>query len=349
MRSKLFELSTATTISLGGVDVPLFGLGLLLAAWVLFAALWLASRWWRYGVQGVVVGDLVPLAIVAGLIGFAPRLTPSIPVYGYGFMLFLGFLSATWLASRRLEKQGADPNIAWDVAMWIFVGGIAGARLFFIAQYHNQFFAAGRSVSETLFRMINLQDGGLVFYGGAILGAVGFAIFCRVRHLSALALGDLLITSVFIGMAFGRLGCLLNGCCYGDYCELPWAITFPVDSVPFKAQQMQGFLLGGEAGSLPVHPTQVYSALNAFCLALLTLAYHPFRRFNGEVLALGWIAYPVSRFLVEFLRGDELGQLGTIFTISQYVSAVLFLLGILFYGITMSRKARSPSLVQLAT
>lgn len=345
MRSKLIEFATDATLSLGGVQVPWFGAGILLGIWLVVTLGWAIFRWVRYGRNGVTLGDLVPFAVVAGAIFIAPRFVQSIPVYGYGLMLFLGFLSGTWLASRRLEKAGEDPNIAWDVAMWIFVGGIIGARVFFVIQYFPRVFANVHGPGEFLFTLVNLQDGGLVFYGGAILGAVAFFMFCRQRRLSPLALGDLLIPSIFLGMTFGRLGCLLNGCCFGDYCELPWAIVFPPDSVPFRAQIDQGFLVGGETGSLPIHPTQVYSALNAFAMALLTWTWYPHRRFSGEVLALGWIVYPISRFLVEFLRGDELGQFGTMLTISQYVSAGLFLSGLLFYILHM-RSSHEPSPLQ---
>lgn len=344
MRSKLIEFSTDATIQLGGVQVPWFGPGLLLAIWLLFTVVWCVWRLVRYGRNGLFVGDLVPFAVVAFAIWFAPQFMRAIPVYGYGLMLFLGFLSSTWLASRRLEKAGSDPNIAWDVAMWIFVGGIVGARLFFVIQYFPRVFAESNGPLEFLLNLVNLQDGGLVFYGGAILGAVAFFAFCRRRGLSPLALGDVLIPSIFLGMTFGRIGCLLNGCCFGDYCELPWALVFPPDSVPFRAQIDQGFLAGNEPGSLPIHPTQVYSALNGLVLALLTWAYYPYRRFSGEVLAVGWIVYPISRFLVEFLRGDELGQFGTMFTISQYVSAALFATGLLFY---IWRVRSSPTTVPL--
>jgi phosphatidylglycerol:prolipoprotein diacylglycerol transferase len=130
---------------------------------------------------------------------------------------------------------------------------------------------------------------------------------------------------------FGRLGCLLNGCCFGDVCSLPWSITFPPESVPFEALVRRGLLDDSAVRSLPLHPAQLYDSLSGLLLALLTWAYYPYRRRTGEVLAMGWIAYPINRFMIEFLRADEAGQFGTSLTIAQWVSLVLFASGVVFY------------------
>lgn len=357
MRSTLLQIPVHALIPLGPWgQIPLFGAGLLLGLWVLFGVVLLAWRTVRWGWRGIDLGNVITWGCVAAAIYVAPQMVnpqqPFIPIYGYGAMLFVGFLTGTTLAASRLRRMGVSgalaykidaksgrgywgrldgQGIAWDVAMWIFVGGILGARLFFIAQYHDRFFIRGEDWLKTLQRLINLPDGGLVFYGGMILGSIAYFVFCRVQRVRPLALGDVLVTSVFVGYAFGRLGCFLNGCCFGDYCELPWAVTFPADSVPWKSQVFEGFLAGKAPRSLPVHPTQVYSTLGAFLLAGLTWAWYPYRRYDGEVLALGMLAYPINRFLVEFLRGDEMGQFGTMLTISQWVSIGLFATGLLLY------------------
>lgn len=339
MRSVLLTIPLRGTIELGALGVvPLFGMGLLLAVWALLGLV-AAGYWWRHHRASGFPGSLafVWCAVAAGLYG-APQFADKIPVYGYGTMLFVGFLVAGGIAAKRLAALGGDPDWAWDVAMWIFIPGIIGARTFFIIQYQDRFFVPGRSMGEILRSLVNLPDGGLVFFGGLIFAPFAFVWFCRTRNVNPLAFGDIVITSVFIGMAFGRLGCFLNGCCYGDVCDLPWAVTFPPDSVPYRVQVFQGFLESTATASLPLHPTQIYSALNATVLAIFTWAYYPYRRFHGEALALGWIAYPISRFLVEFIRGDELGQFGTAFTISQWVSLGLCAAGVLFYA-WQSRRA----------
>ncbi|RPI87352.1 MAG: prolipoprotein diacylglyceryl transferase, partial [Planctomycetaceae bacterium] len=182
----------------------------------------------------------------------------------------------------------------------------------------------------SLFRLVNLTQGGLVLYGGLLFAPVAYWLFCRRKGLNPLALADIFITSVFLGLLFGRLGCLLHGCCYGDYCELPWAVTFPRDSAPYNIQVIRGYLAhdGSAVHSLPLHPTQLYDAFSALAIALVTWAYYPFRRSDGEVVAAAAILYSINRFLVELLRWDEPGQWGTNLTISQIGSLVIFPLAI---------------------
>ena len=131
----------------------------------------------------------------------------------------------------------------------------------------------------------------------------------------------------------------MNGCCYGDRCELPWAIQFPIGSVPDTALVSRGFVLADETLVFGLHPSQIYMSLNAVVLAVLTHAYFRYRHRDGSVLALGWLAYPITRFVIEFVRGDEMGQFNTSFTISQWVSMGLFVSGLMYLGWLMRRPA----------
>lgn len=311
----------------------LVGVGFLLVPWALFGLYWA----FRY-VRSRPANELVaPIAVWLGIGAFIlalPRLMSNvaaqgIPVYGYGFMLFVGFLLAAWNASLRARRIGLEADLVWDLAMWLIFPGIIGARLFYLIQYHERIFA-GKGALESLGAAVNLADGGLVFYGSFLGGLAGFAAFCRLRSLRPLLLADLVVPSIFIGMAFGRIGCLLNGCCYGDACSLPWAVTFPEDSVPFVALARRGFLSPEASGTYPLHPTQIYSSLNALVLYALTAAVFHYRQREGTVVAVAWLAYPVTRFVIEFLRGDEPGRFGTLLTISQWVSLGLFVAGLLY-------------------
>ena len=337
MRSILFTIPLDGQVNLGPLGrIPVFGIGLLLALWCLVGTGYVALTVRREGWKGVGMTILAVWAVVALVIFKAGELTiKAIPVYGYGTMLFVGFLASASLAARRLRKEGADGEIAWDAAMWIFISGILGGRLFYIIEYRDRFFGpdvngSPRTLWQILVGLINLPDGGLVLYGGLIFTPLAFYFFCRHRQVRALALADIAITSIFVGVMFGRLGCMLHGCCYGDVCALPWAVTFPPESVPFNALVARGLLAETASGSLPLHPTQLYDSLSALLLALLTWAYYPHRRRTGDVLALGWIAYPINRFMIEFLRSDESGQFGTSLTIAQWVSLGLFLTGVVF-------------------
>jgi phosphatidylglycerol:prolipoprotein diacylglycerol transferase len=169
--------------------------------------------------------------------------------------------------------------------------------------------------------------------------------FCRKHGLSMLDLADAFTPSVFIGIGFGRIGCLLNGCCWGDRCQLPWAISFPKQSAAFQVIESRGFLPPDALFTMPLHPTQIYSSIDGFLLALVTALLFRERSWKGEVFAWGCVLYSITRFLMEFIRGDEMGQLGTGLTISQLYSLGIAGLGIaviLWHG---RRRARSASVL----
>lgn len=260
-----------------------------------------------------------------------------IPIFGYGFMLFLGFLCGGWTAARRVRHVGLPPELVWDLAMWIFLSGIVGARLFFVLQYHERILFTGpegarvlKAPLDLLLSLVNLPDGGLVLYGGVLLGAVMYFVFCSRRRVNPLLLADACVPSVFVGLAFGRLGCFLNGCCYGDRCALPWQVRFPLGSLPDSVLVERGFVGADALSSLALHPTQLYSSLNAVVLALLTHFLFRSRKPEGTVTVVALTLYPLTRIVMEFLRGDEMGKFGTGLTISQLVS-----LGVLLFGVAL--------------
>lgn len=282
--------------------------------------------------------DWLPLGagwlIVAGVILSLPLwagglVSQGLPVYGYGFMLFVGFIAAGWTGARRARRIGIPQEFVWDVTIWIFAAGIVGARLFYLLQYGDRIFA-DKHGWDVLRAAVNLPDGGLVLYGGVILALAVYLLFCRMRALSPLLMADVMIPSFFVGLGFGRIGCFLNGCCYGELSHLPWAVRFPQGSVPFLAMVQRGLLSPDAAATPPLHPSQLYSSAAAFLLAFATAWYFRRRPQNGAVLGLALLAYPVTRFLIEFVRGDEPGQFGTSLTISQWVSLVMFAGGLVY-------------------
>ncbi len=158
-----------------------------------------------------------------------------------------------------------------------------------------------------------------------------------------------------LGIALGRLGCFMNGCCYGDRCDLPWAVSFPKESPPWLQQvhddqivkpngsppwvdyydRLRHRTVQASEWSLQLHPTQLYSAIDGLVLLGLLSAYVPLRRRDGEVMALLMLTYPITRFLIEYLRNDE-GAVFAGLTISQTIS-VLFFLGAVAFWFYLSR------------
>lgn len=273
----------------------------------------------------------LPLGVILLLISLQPvhGLLPSfMPVFGYGIMVLLGFAGGVLFATQRAKAAGYDPELVLDAGFVILLTGVLGGRLAYLLQYHQQMFDVGTTLPQALFKIVNLSEGGLVLIGGLVLGTIGFIGFCKVRRIPVFDFADVLIPAAFIGIGFGRIGCLLNGCCFGDRCDLPWAITFPQGSVTFQTLMHRGFVDPEALATFPLHPTQIYSSINGFLLAFVTATYFWYRRYPGDVFALACILYPISRFLIEFIRADEMGQLNTGLTISQLYSIGIFTFGI---------------------
>jgi phosphatidylglycerol---prolipoprotein diacylglyceryl transferase len=157
---------------------------------------------------------------------------PDIPIYGYGFMLFVAFVFCTWLACRLAAREGIPRERVQDLAIWLFVSGIAGARITYMIQYH-----------VPVWDFFRIWDGGLVFYGSAIGGAVGYFLahflILRRHHISGWKMADIIAPCAALGLCIGRFGCLLNGCCYGNVsCPDCPAVSFPL-SAPARVKMVE--------------------------------------------------------------------------------------------------------------
>ncbi len=256
-------------------------------------------------------------------------------VFGYGLMLFLAYLASINMTAWRARKGHLNPGFAFDMATWLFIGGLVGARAFFVIQYRRNF--------DSFFDIFKIWEGGIVFYGSLIGGTIALLLFWYFYRFPFLPMADAIAPAICIGMAIGRLGCFLNGCCYGDRCELPWAVSFPSVSAPFKDQVARGLIPPTAAHSLPLHPTQIYLTIDGLVLLCVVLAYWPHRKADGQAMALYFLLYAITRTLVEELRNDESAQLLGL-TISQMISIGVFGVGVFFW--VLSNKFGRPLYVE---
>ena len=155
----------------------------------------------------------------------------GIKIFGYGMMLFFAFLGSTYLASWRAAKEKLDPELLKDLALWVFVGGLVGARLFYVIQYWGD---RVRSIGD-IFR---IWEGGIVLYGSIMGGTAAFFAYRFVRPFPLRPYLDVVAPSLALGIALGRIGCFLNGCCYGDQCDLPIAVSFPRETEAAQARSV---------------------------------------------------------------------------------------------------------------
>ncbi len=234
----------------------------------------------------------------------------ALTVTWYGILVAGGFLVALWAASRRAPYGGLTPESILDLGPWLIIGAIVGARLLYVITFWREQFA-----SQPLTEVFMVWRGGLVFYGGFIGATLGTVLFALVKKIPVWKLGDTVAPSIPLGYAFGRIGCLLNGCCFGSHCTLPWAIHFPP-------------AVGADPGG--VHPTQIYDAIWGVLLFVFLARLYRRKSFDGQVFVSFMFGYAALRFLSEFTRGDyPANQLffGGRLTPAQVVSLGIFAVG----------------------
>ncbi len=447
-------------------DLNGLGFGWLLIGWIVFSIcliVWLIrQQGWNRDTR-----SYLPVLILVGIVFWlllpmmelkaADESIVGLAIRGYGTMVMIGVIGGVSMACFRARRMGIDPEHILSLAFFVFIGGIIGARGFYVLQKSPQFFlfdqAGNFLLWESVKAIFNVTEGGLVVYGSLIGAGLAGVVFLWRKKLPVLAVADLIAPSLLVGLAIGRLGCVLNGCCFGGVCDAgsPFpSIQFPRDvsptlhsmlpaelrenSPPYFHQRHAGLLHGiridaGEdskpvvgyvdkaivknvlgsgdqlevgdeivaignglgnlgdkevasfaaarramgsttrdlaigsivtvktadgkhiswnigklpAYSKPVHPTQIYSAINAGLLAAFLWFYYPLRRRDGELFALLLIIYAVGRSLLELIRDDEGGQFGTALTISQWVSICGFVFGVILL-ICICRKPADKAL-----
>lgn len=224
--------------SLGGL--PVFGFGLLFFTWtalLLVYALWT----WRQGKwSGETTGTLVMALIVGAFLCWGVPLVgrpAGIAIQAYGAMMLLAILLAVGLAWLRAPKFGFVREHLLELGFWMCLVGIIGARLFYVVEYWSEIQA--KTFWQTVGNVLNFPQGGLVVYGSLAGGLLGALVYLKIRHMPVLRTFDLLAPSMILGLAIGRIGCLLNGCCYGGVCDpahLDCGVCFPAGSPPYMRQ-----------------------------------------------------------------------------------------------------------------
>jgi phosphatidylglycerol:prolipoprotein diacylglycerol transferase len=243
----------------------------------------------------------------------------DIKVHSYGVMVFIACFAALGIGVWRAKREKLDTNSVYELATWLFLGGVIGARAVYVIVHPETIHGPA-----DIFRS---WQGGNVFYGCILGGLTGSLIYWYRHPFPFWKMTDVAAPAVAIGAAVGRIGCFLNGCCDGAVCSLPWAVRFPAGSHAWVRQLNSGLISPVAPASLPVHPTQLYSSLAGFLVLALLLAYFPKRRRPGEAMALLMVVYSITRWFVEALRADEPAIFAGM-TVSQNISVGILLLGL---------------------
>jgi phosphatidylglycerol:prolipoprotein diacylglycerol transferase len=221
----------------------------------------------------------------------------QMPTFFLVISLSLTFL-LFWLSQRLESEKGKDfdRKIAFDLSLIIMMSGFLGARLFHVFYEHWDFYSTYPS------EIFKFWNGGFVYFGGFLAALPMSYLYLRIQKQKFLSWADFMIPLVSASYALGRIGCLLEGCCYGQYCTLPWSIA-------------------------ERHPTQIYMSLGEFfILGLLLLIDKKMKLpFDGYLFTKWIMLHSIFRFIFEFYRDDDRGQSIFGLSVSQGASLVLFL------------------------
>ena len=249
------------------------------------------------------------------------------PVYTYGVLLAAAYLLGLQFALVRARRRGLDANRVMDLGIWIIVSALAGAKLLLLVVEWDTY---GRNPRE----LVTLVRSGGVFYGG-LIAAVSVALWYLWRHrMPVWQVTDAFAPGIALGHVIGRVGCLFAGCCFGRPTSVPWAITFHNE---YAAQNV------GTPLNVPLHPTQLYEAgAELIVLVFLLATERKGRPFAGRTFWLYMLLYGISRFVIEFYRGDSRGAVG-MFSTSQFVSLVIIPLSLVMLYYLGRRRTPAPT------
>lgn len=241
-----------------------------------------------------------------------------VPIRSYGFMIVVGFVLGLWRAARVSKRFGIEPERIIDAAIIALISGIAGARLLFLLL---QVPANGWGSFSQAYR---IWEGGLSFHGGLVAAILAVGVYAKAKQIRFLTLADVLAPSVAIGYAFARIGCFMNGCCYGVETNLPWAIRFfnPIT----------------HAFTAPSHPVQIYAFFISLGIFGILTRIEKLKRPAGFTFFSFITLYSAYRFGIEFLRKGATAEVWFAgLTQAQVVSiATAIIFGIML--VVMNRK-----------
>ncbi|MFH1854124.1 MAG: prolipoprotein diacylglyceryl transferase [Candidatus Omnitrophota bacterium] len=235
-------------------------------------------------------------------------------IYSYGMMVAIAFIIGIYFARLEALRRNIKSELVYDLVFFLAIGSLIGARLYYLA-----FFNPASFIKDPI-SVLKIWEGGLAIHGAILGGILSGILFSRLRKMSFWKIADITAPSLILGQAVGRIGCFLNGCCFGTPTQSIFGIRFPGGSLPDIAYS-----------GLPVHPTQLYEF--ALDLAGFFMLWSIRRRlkFDGGLFLLYLVIYSAIRIIVSGLRGDSLYIWGSTIKIAQAVSAVIFIIAALIF------------------
>ena len=259
-----------------------------------------------------------------------------IVVRAYGVMLFISFIAGLIYVRYKAKIKKISPDFVTNLSFLVIFAGIIGARLFYVFYHWSEF-------SGNLLDTINpfgssgvIGIAGLNLYGGLLCAIAAGVIYLKIKKAPFWETMDIFAPPIALGTFFTRIGCFLNGCCFGKECDLPWAVHFPEGSIPYSIFQEHA-----------IHPTQLY--MSFYGLALFVVLHYLDRRnhFSGMIFAVFLIVEAFFRFIIEFVRYYESAMIPNLFgmelTYNHMVAAILFILGWVIFFVLRNNSKKLPA------
>jgi Prolipoprotein diacylglyceryltransferase len=250
----------------------------------------------------------------------------SLNVYGYGLMFALGILAGVWLTIHLAKRRDEDADFIFNMAIYVVVFGFLGSKLLHLLTVLPEL------IQDPWGTLKSSITQGFVVYGSSIAGILTIIFYCRKHKKDMWKYTDLAMPGLALGQAIGRVGCLLAGCCYGMHYDGACAITFPPGS--------------SAPTGVPLFPVQPVSAIANLLLMVVLLLYLRRNKVYGRVTALWLMLYSLGRGLIEIVRDDPRGSVG-VFSTSQFISLIMFILGVALYVYLGKHKAALDPVLDL--
>ena len=282
----------------------------------------------------------------------------------YFSMVAIGFIISIWLGKREAIKLNIDPKKIIDLGIFMIIFGVLGARLLHViadgqlwnyiywcidpekvawhvteieCRHHKGIWDSINQVCKPsnphrdCLLWLKFWHGGLAFYGGFILATIFAIWYIRREKLPIGKISDMAAWAVPLGLSWGRLGCFLNGCCFGKPTDSILGVKFPKWSIPYYTHLEKGWVTLYDKTSLKVHPTQLYESIACFFIFVFIYFFlRKRKRFNGELFLVSSVMYACARFIIEFVRDDARGNVGVLST-SQFIGIIVIIICIIVW------------------
>ena len=254
-------------------------------------------------------------------------------IRSYGLMLALSFLLGILLARWRGRKVGLDTQRLIDLAVVVIIASVVGSRAMYVLFHLDEFSGNPLDIINPFQSSGQVGIQGLSMYGGVILSVLAGLWFLRHQRMPVWRVVDVIAPSIALGIVLTRIGCFLNGCCFGKPGDLPWCVVFPPESAA-------GYFFPGT----PLHPTQLYASLYGLLILVMLLLSERLKRFDGFTFWLFILLYAAARFSIDFVRYYERTmtvQLGSLaLSVNHFISLALFLVAVAML-IILGRRCRA--------